>query len=229
MKKPRNRNPSGREHSILSRGIEAAPPEGKSGLLKRFLSLRLVWKIALGALAVFGAYASWLSIRPRVDITIADNRFWGGTPPFTISNNGFLSAYDVKWDCDGWVRLFLGSPESQAQTDFQWEQRTDSMAYADIGTLNGWGSAVRKCPALKLPPGASLTNGTVVVAVVTYNIPLWPFRQQEAVVITLEGEKDAEGHWEYQGEALDDAQAERLRSQGYDVRDLSAIKNSHDD
>jgi hypothetical protein len=71
-----------------------------------------------------------------------------------------------------------------------------------------------------------MTNGTVVVAVVHYRVPLWPFRQTEAAIVTLEGDEYSEGHWVHQGKPLDEAQADALRAQGHEVEDLSETHNA---
>lgn len=226
MRKPRNRNPSRPDHGKINKRIVSRSRQDRPTLLQRLRSLSLIWKIALGALTIFGGYVGWLSIRPRVDITIADNAFRGGTPDFTISNNGVVLAYDVTWDCDGRLRLYLGTSQSRDPADFQWAPRTENPAYGDIGTLNGWGSTVRRCREFRMPPGASLTTGTIIVAVVTYRIPLWPFEQHETAIITLEGDQDSGGYWVHQGEALDPVQANELRARGYEVEDLSQTPNS---
>lgn len=169
---------------------------------------------------------SWLSVRPRIEITVSDTRFYGNTPTFTISNNGFVAAHDVKWDCDGVVRVFRGQLDLQSRPNYEWEPRTESVEYADIGTLPGLGSASRRCPTLKIPFGSSLTKGTVVVGIVHYKLPLLSLEETETAVMTLEGEENSEGYWRYRGEALTVAQANYLRDNGYEVEDNSSIKNS---
>lgn len=226
MRNARNRNLSDPKRGRVHGRKFSDPPKPKPSLFQRFRALGTVWQLVIGVLSLMGGYVSWLSVRPRIEIKVSDTAFYGNTPTFTINNNGFVSARDVTWGCDGVVRVFRGQLDRQSPPHYEWEPRTASVEYADIGTLPGLGSASRRCPTLKMPLGSSLTNGTVVVAIVTYKLPFLPFKEEETAVMTLEGEENSGGHWEYRGEALSDSQASYLKANGYRVEDRSSVTNS---
>lgn len=190
--------------------------------LSRFTRLSLPMKLTAGFIAIFGAYAGWVSILPRVNIAVPDTRFRERFPTFVISNSGYTSARNVSWDYSGRVSIYVGSA-GRPPDGYQWDAPTSDSSYAPIGTLESGGEAVRRCREVRLPPGANLSPGTRMMAIVKYTSALWPVEQTQMAIFRLRGREDMDWYWEYDGRPLSFAEAKALEREGFDLNTLTYI------